>query len=174
MRTTVEVLVPEDRAGHFQEALAEYFASGVFPQGAAGSTGDQWQHVALRLPRRRVAHFYRGFSHWLMASLAEAGQQSLPDLSAAELRQTWEVLSTYEREWLRLLSDDWGRPVGWPEMKHKLALSGPPCPARDLPFLAAQCAHLARALPVRQTGSGDEAVFHLSEEHIKVVLAAGD
>ena len=174
MRTTVEVLVPADRAGHFQAALADYFNDGSFPQGVAGSAGGDWHHLVLRLPRRRVAQFYRGFSQWLLASLAEAEPQGLSDLSADELGQAWDVLSTYEREWLRLLSDDWGRPVGWPELKHKLALSGSASPARDLPLLAAECARLERALPVRQTGSGDEAVFHLSQEHIKVVLAAED
>lgn len=145
----VSVLVPADRIGAFQVALGTFCASKSFPIGSAGSTGDEWRRVSAEISPDDVGAFYREFARWLGETTT--AEPDLPDLDQAILAACWDQLPAYEQEFLRLLADDFGRPVGWVELRDKLGLAGEPDLARDLPVLTAALDD-GRRMPVRVEG----------------------
>lgn len=149
MRVNVSVLVPADRIGAFQVALGTFCASKSFPIGSAGSTGDEWRRLSAEVDQNDVAAFYQEFARWL--GEATTAEPDLDDLDEATLAACWDLLPAYEQEFLRLLADDFGRPVGWVELRDKLGLAGEPDLARDLPVLAAALGD-QRRMPVRVEG----------------------
>lgn len=113
------------------------------------------------MDRWSVAAFYRAFGVWIERATAAEAQQR--DLNECEFGEVWEELPTPEKELLLLLSDGWGRAVAWPELRMKLRLGGQPNLTRDFPILTQECVSRKRRVPVRQDGSGDDAVFTLPE-----------
>jgi hypothetical protein len=169
----VEVLVPEDRLAAFQIAIGAFAERHVLPKPPAGASAATWRPVKLALAADTVTSFYGEFAGWLRHATAGAPKVDPPDLDAATFGDVWDRLyPRHEREALRLLADDFGRTVGWPELKTKLGLSGDPALPRDLPVLAALCAAANRRFPIRQDGTADLAVFSLPAALIDLVEQA--
>jgi hypothetical protein len=171
----VKVQVPADRVGEFQKAVGPFTAGQEMPPATPGSLGTSWQQLAVPVKESSVPAFLRAFAAWLDQATAPVATQPPPDLTPATLTKlVREVLPAYEGEFLRLLSDDSGRPVGWAELKRKLALAGKPSLRRDLPKLTQACGGPQPAkFPVRQEGEGDDAVFWLPPELVDAVREAG-
>lgn len=135
------------------------------PVATPDSSTSSWQEVTVPVRDSEVAQFFASFGAWLGQATA-AAPASLPELTPEALKALWiEKLPPVEKEILCLLSDDYGRPVGWPELKRKLLLAGKPSLSRDFPVLTKACAGPPPAMfPVRQEGKDDDAVFWLPAE----------
>lgn len=169
----VHVLVPTDRISEFQRALASFTAADAIPAATPGSSGSPWRQVTVPVTDLSLPAFFSSFGAWLGQAMAPATVVSGPDLTSENLAALFPSLPWAERELLLLLSDDFGRPVGWGELKRKLLLSGKPCLSRDFPVLTQGCAGPpAVSFPVRQHGTGDDAVFSLPPELVDVVRTA--
>ncbi|MDP9332682.1 MAG: hypothetical protein M3Q30_05145 [Actinomycetota bacterium] len=165
----VPVLVPVDRTRDFNLALGALVAGNQPRDPAGGSNADEWQKMSVVLATEHVARFYAAFGAWTAAVTTAAGKPALFD--AQKLTQVWDALPRRELKFLSLCSDNFGRSVGWPELKRKLGLAGKPSLTRDLPQLAQSCTNPVLAFPIVQDGEGDDAVFTLPAALVDAVRA---
>lgn len=172
MTVEVTVLVPGDRLAAFQAAMGAYATGGPLPAATPGSTGADWHEATVRVDAVRVADLYSEFGAWLSEATRPDPTPEPSDLDRAGFLAVWDVLPDHEQEMLRLLADDHGRAAGWLELREKLALPGRPSLERDLANLAAACTAAHRRLPVRQEGSGEDAVMFLTVDLVGHVRAA--
>lgn len=164
---TVAVLVPADRTRDFDTALGALVSGDQPPAPEGGSSGKSWQEVSVVLTTESVASFYAAFGEWVKLATKQAAP--LAAFDASHLKTLWNTLPQRELKLLSLCSDNFGRSVGWPEVKRKLGLAGKPSLTRDLPQLAQFCKHSKIAFPVLQDGEGDDAVFSLTEALVNCV-----
>jgi hypothetical protein len=169
MFVEVKVSVPGDRVGDLQVAFGGFVSTGKLAAPPAGSSKTEWREVSLAVSDDKVQSFQEAFGSWLTQALAPAVTTPLEKLRVSEFNEVWRDLNEREREALRLMADDSGRAVGWPELKEKLGLAGEADVAAMLPQLSAFCEAKKREMPVRYRGKGDEQVFFLPAEVIDVV-----
>jgi hypothetical protein len=167
MFVELTVPVPDDRIQAFQLALGAFSAARDMPTPDGGSSVSSWRDVAAQIEGTRVVDFYEAFADWL--AKAKAATPVATPMSAAELTTVFPHLPRMEREMLHLLADDSGRAVGWLELKSKFCLAGKPSLVRAFPHLAAKCEALACAIPIEQAGTGDDTVFVLPIDFVRVV-----
>lgn len=169
----VSVLVPADRVAEFQRALGALITGEATPGGTPGSSGSEWRKVSVPIRESSIPAFFSGFGAWLSEATSPAPSPELVEFTPEAMGSAYLELNRHERELLLLLSDDRGRPVGWPELKRKLLLSGKPSLTRDFPLLAKACeGPPRRKFPVHQDGNEDEAVFTLPSDLVTAVRYA--
>src|SRR5512144_661658 len=159
MTIDVDVLIPKDRVAAFQIAMGSFTSGRPLSVPQAGATDSGWVRISVAVASTEVKAFYSAFSDWLASAVA--GSPTQADVDDSRFQAIWDDLPSSEQEVLRLLADDSGRAVGWPELRDKLRFPAHPSLDRDLPVLSRACHDAGVRPPVRQDGSGDDAILYL-------------